>query len=163
VTNYLTIPASGEAARKEHPRMDRRLLSVAISSCALLMLLGAITCLGMWTAAVSATVPPGARDIRIEQLSLTQQRLTYRLPLGWTWNDAYRHLTDQGWLVDEEVARVQHREWMDGRYRSAVLWGDSWFGLVPESLTVRRDTANQQVVAVQIFQCFRSAPWGGCL
>jgi hypothetical protein len=74
--NRLVIRGSTQEARKEQPRMDRRLLPVVLGTCPLLVLLGAITCLGMWIAAMSATVPLGARAIRIEHLSLTQQRLT---------------------------------------------------------------------------------------
>jgi hypothetical protein len=148
---------------REHPHMDRRLLPVALGSCVLLVLLGTIVLLGTWFAAGSTVVPPGAGDIQIQQLSLTQQRLAYRLPLGWTWNDLHRYLTDHGWLVDEEVARAQQHERMGAKDAFAVFWAESRFGLVPESVTVRRDPTDRQVIAVQIFRCFRSASWGGCL
>jgi hypothetical protein len=129
------------------------------SGLALLCLVGLVI---MWFGEVQALVLPNATDVRIDRASLVEQHLTYRLPRKRTLANLSAHLVQDGWARDKRGESALRREHIDNA-TLVLFWRYSWFGLVPEVVTLRPAAPDQRLVDIQLIRCFRIYPWMRCL
>jgi hypothetical protein len=132
------------------------------ASCGGLLLLSIVWMELMWLSEVATLVLPDAADVHIEQPSLSRQHITYYLPLNQTPNDLYERLVRTGWARDMrgELGRSHDQSDADA---FVVFWRQSWLGLVPEVVTVRRATRDQHMVDIQLSRCIALGSWMRCL
>ena len=115
----------------------------------------------VWFGEVNTLVLPDATGVQIEQSSLSQQHITYRMSPNQTQDDLYRQLVQKGWtrgLQDERSLR--------GFIENSVLavfWRQNWFGLVSEVVVIRRETRDQGRVDIDLSRCFTIHSWMRCL
>jgi hypothetical protein len=142
--------------------MRRAVLVVTFASCGGLFLLSLVGLALVWLSEVNTLVLPDADDMHIEQSSLSRQNITYRLPLNQTPDDLYEQLVHAGWARDVrgELGRLRDQRGVDA---FVVFWRQSWLGLVPEVVTVRRATRDQHAVDILLSRCLTLGSWMRCL
>ncbi len=123
-----------------------------------LVLLASAIWLSMAVGAVKGLVPPGSDELRIQALTTSQLRFSYQLGFGQDLSAVVADLSNQGWIIYDDGARVL---WADQFDKNAMLLHfrrSSWFHLADQWLTLRRDTANPRVFTIEITQIITNRP-----
>jgi hypothetical protein len=123
-----------------------------------LVLLASAFWLALGVEAVKGLVPPGSDELRIQALTASQLRFSYRLAFGQNLSTVVADLSNQGWVIYDDGARVL---WPDQFDNSALLLHfrrSSWFHLVGQWLTVRRDATNPRMFTIDIMQMITKRP-----
>jgi hypothetical protein len=142
--------------------MRRAVLLVIFTLCSGLPLIGLLGLAILWFGEMDAFVLPNATNVRIERTSLFRQQITYQLPTNLILADLSAQLVQDGWIHDLRGERAFRRDQIDND-TPVLFWRHSWFGLVPEVLTLRPGANNQRLVDIQLIRCFRIATWTPCL
>jgi hypothetical protein len=116
----------------------------------------------IWRGEANTFILPNAADVQIEQPSLSREHITYRLPPNQTPDDLYAQLVQDGWTRDIRGQLGRFRD-PNGAEAFLVFTRQNWLGLMPELVTVRRATPDQQAVDLQLSRCFALGSWMRCL
>src|SRR5262245_35195862 len=142
--------------------MRRAVLLVIFTLCSGLPLISLLGLAIVWFGEVHALVLPNATDVRINRPSLTRQHITYQLPPNLTLADLSAQLVQDGWTHDVRGERALMRDQIHND-TLVLFWRHSWFGLVPEVVTLRPGAQDQRMADIQLTRCFSIRPWTRCL